>query len=114
MDTNFTTNNDQTSPVQPVNFGLSSQDSNRLPDTSNVSAMSPTPPVINPQPYPTGINYLPEVAADIDVIEKEWVGAIEDAVSRTIEDPHAQQEEISRIKADYMKKRYNKNIQRGD
>lgn len=52
----------------------------------------------------------PEEAADSDLIEKEWVMKAKQIVEHTAEDPYKQQEELSKIKADYMKKRYNKDI----
>lgn len=49
-------------------------------------------------------------ASDIDLIEKEWVNKAKEIVSRTIGDPYVQNKEINKIKADYIKKRYNKDI----
>ncbi len=53
---------------------------------------------------------LPDEAADSDLIEKEWVLKAKQIVEHTAEDPFAQQEELSKIKTDYLKKRYNKDI----
>lgn len=53
---------------------------------------------------------LPAEASDSDLIEKEWVNVLQSIVSHTSEDPFTQQSEISKIKADYMKKRYNKDV----
>jgi hypothetical protein len=52
----------------------------------------------------------PEEAADSDLIEKEWVIKAKQIVEHTAEDPFRQQEELSKMKADYMKKRYNKDV----
>lgn len=52
----------------------------------------------------------PEEAADADLIEKEWVLKAKQIVEHTAEDPFSQQEELSKMKADYMKKRYNKDL----
>jgi hypothetical protein len=52
----------------------------------------------------------PEEAADSDLIEKEWVIKAKQIVEHTAEDPFQQQEELSKMKAAYMKKRYNKDI----
>lgn len=52
----------------------------------------------------------PEEAADSDLIEKEWVIKAKEIVEHTAEDPFRQQEELSKMKADYMKKRYNKDV----
>ena len=52
----------------------------------------------------------PVIANDNDLIEKEWVTKAKQIVAATREDPHEQNKEISRFKADYLKKRYNKDI----
>jgi hypothetical protein len=49
-------------------------------------------------------------AADLDLIEKEWVIKAKQIVASTHGDPHKQNKEINKIKADYIKKRYNKDI----
>lgn len=53
---------------------------------------------------------VPDEAADNDLIEKEWVLKAKQIVEHTSEDPFLQQQELSKIKADYMKKRYNKDL----
>ena len=52
----------------------------------------------------------PPIAEDADLIEKEWVTKAKQIVAATREDPHLQNKEINRFKADYLKKRYNKDI----
>jgi hypothetical protein len=47
---------------------------------------------------------------DDDLIEKEWVDKAKAIVERTRDDPYKQSEEMTLMKADYMKKRYNKTI----
>lgn len=49
-------------------------------------------------------------AADADLIEKEWIQRAKSIVAKTAEDPRKQKDEMSRVKADYIKKRYNKTI----
>ena len=49
-------------------------------------------------------------AEDVDLIEKEWVKRAKDIVEKTINDPQAQSEELSKVKADYIKKRYNRDV----
>jgi len=50
------------------------------------------------------------IADDTDLIEKEWVNKAKAIVERTKADPHTQNKEMTKIKADYLKKRYNKDI----
>jgi len=52
----------------------------------------------------------PVIADDNDLIEKEWVIKAKQIVAATKEDPFAQNREMSKFKADYLKKRYNKDI----
>ena len=53
---------------------------------------------------------VPEEANDLDLIEKEWVLKAKQIVEHTFDDPYTQQAEISKMKADYMKKRWGKDI----
>jgi hypothetical protein len=52
----------------------------------------------------------PSAAADEDLIEKEWVEKAKRVVAETRNDPHAQDLAVSRLQADYLKKRYGKAI----
>ena len=50
------------------------------------------------------------IADDADLIEKEWVIRAKAIVTQTQDDPHQQHREITKVKADYLKKRYNKDL----
>lgn len=52
----------------------------------------------------------PSTAEDVDLIEKEWVHRAKALVAKTKDNPHEQNKEMSKYKADYIKKRYNKEI----
>jgi hypothetical protein len=52
----------------------------------------------------------PAVADDLDLIEKEWVEKAKAIVAQTRSDPYNQNKEMNRFKADYMQKRYGKDI----
>lgn len=52
----------------------------------------------------------PVSAEDIDLIEKEWVEKAKQIVHSTQGDPHAQSQRLSEMKADYIKKRYNREV----
>jgi hypothetical protein len=47
---------------------------------------------------------------DDDLIEKEWVDKAKRIVEHTRGDPQQQSEQLTLVKADYMKKRYDKTI----
>jgi hypothetical protein len=50
----------------------------------------------------------PAGAADEDLIEKEWVEKAKKVVADTKHDPYLQGQEVSKLQADYLKKRYGK------
>jgi hypothetical protein len=50
------------------------------------------------------------IAADTDNIEREWVDKVKNIIAHTQDDPHLQKEQMSRIKAEYIQKRFNKTI----
>lgn len=52
----------------------------------------------------------PQIADDVDVIEKEWVDKAKKIVLATKENPYQQEREVSKLQADYLMKRYNKQI----
>jgi len=54
------------------------------------------------------------IADDSDLIEKEWVDKAKAIVAQTKDDPHLQNQEITKVKTDYLKKRYNKDIKLSD
>jgi len=81
------------------------------PHQDNTMA-TPVDDVIQPQPAVATIadSDSPDTASDGDVIEAEWVSKAKDVVNKTKSDPYLQDKEISKIQAEYLKKRYNKEI----
>lgn len=67
----------------------------------------PTVPPLRPL-TPSDDN--PIIAGDEEVIEKEWVDKAKKVITRTKDDPYKQEQEVSRLQADYLKKRYGKDI----
>lgn len=53
---------------------------------------------------------MPAIADDNDLIEKEWVVKAKEIVEKTKADPHEQNKEMNKVRADYLKKRYNKDL----
>lgn len=58
----------------------------------------------------TAVSISPAVADDKDDIEKEWISKAKRIVEQTKSDPYLQERAVSRLQADYMKKRFNKDI----
>lgn len=50
------------------------------------------------------------IADDNDVIEKEWVDRAKKIIAATTNDPYVESQELSKLKASYMKKRFNKDL----
>lgn len=98
-----------TSPAQPVvqiqqagsspRGGTSSND-NGSSDNSNASQVAGSD--------------TPAIADDNELIEKEWVEKAKEIVEKTKQDPYNQNKEIVRLRADYLKKRYNKDVKLGE
>ena len=87
-----------------ANAGQSSQPvSQPLPNASQSTVATPTTEGENPQ-----------IADDVDVIEKEWVEKAKKIVSSSKSDPHQLEKEVSKLQADYLMKRYNIQIKLGD
>ena len=59
---------------------------------------------------PVHDNSNPPVAADEDLIEKEWVEKAKKIISDTKHDPYSQEQAVRRLQADYLSKRYGKVI----
>jgi len=78
--------------------------------------------VSNPQPATSsgpaaqmaGSDHSPQVQNDqTDELDKEWISKAKLIVEQTKHDPFTQSREISRVKADYLKIRFNKHIKLG-
>jgi hypothetical protein len=77
-----------------------------LPQLPTLPAPQTTPPAL--QVPAKGAT--PLTASDEDLIEKEWVDKAKKIVAQTKDDPYAQEKEVSKLQADYLKKRYGKEI----
>jgi hypothetical protein len=63
-----------------------------------------------PASDPASLSSSSLMADDVDVIEKVWVQKAKTIVSETKDNPHDQSVQLSNIKRDYIKKRFNKDI----
>jgi len=78
--------------------------------SSVMPAAPPTPVVIVPQAVALPADDTPIVAADEDLIEKEWVDKAKQIITSTKDDPYRREQEIKRLQLDYVRKRYGKEI----
>lgn len=76
------------------------------------AAQVAAPVVAAPQTTQTAVpaDDNPVAAADEDLIEKEWVDKAKQIISSTRQDPYKQEREVGRLQADYLKKRYGKEL----
>lgn len=56
----------------------------------------------------------PLVAGDDDLIEKEWVDKAKKIVAETKNDPYMQEERVSKLQVDYLKKRFGRELGAAD
>ncbi len=80
-----------------------------------VSAQPPAAPIpVLPSPSlpqaTVPATAAPQIADDLDLIEKEWVEKAKSIVDQTKHDPRIQSREMNRFKADYLKRRFNKEL----
>ncbi|MDB5163358.1 MAG: hypothetical protein JWO54_48 [Candidatus Saccharibacteria bacterium] len=71
-------------------------------------AVPVAPPVVVPQndPVQPVASSSPLVAADEDLIEKEWVDKAKEIILHTKDDPHARTQKVNELQRDYLQKRY--------
>jgi hypothetical protein len=91
----------------------------QVPPVNNATAQNAavnTPSVPAPQNVPSQAKspHSPTIADDNDLIEKEWINKAKLIVAKTRDDPREQSKELFKYKADYIKKRYNKDIKVSD
>lgn len=104
----------ETQAAQAIEQGFSS--SNPMAAAPPVQSSIPADSQMVPAPsaglQPTAVtsNGMPAIADDTDLIEKEWVEKAKEIVARTKDDPYLQNKEMNKIKADYIKKRYDKDV----
>lgn len=72
------------------------------------AVVTPVAPTQAPMDNTSAASSTPLVAADEDVIEKEWVDKAKDIVSKTKDDPHARSEQVDGLRKDYQQKRFGK------
>jgi hypothetical protein len=84
---------------QPAGSGLTANDV----AAALAAVPMPTAPVAGP---------APDVAADVDLVEPEWVAAAEQAIAQNVTNPYAEEEAVERLQVDYLKKRYGHEVKK--
>src|SRR5207237_1722233 len=81
-----------------------------LPPIAPLAVIQPDPSNPVPMPPSPAVPTMPQIADDADLIEKEWVLKAKQIVEHTKHDPYKQNEEMTKIKAEYLKKRYGREV----
>lgn len=71
--------------------------------------VAPVPAPIT-DPNPPVVDDNPIAASDDDLIEKEWVDKAKKIIMQTKDDPYLREQEVNKLQADYLRKRYGKEL----
>lgn len=105
---------------QSPELGLSDAEHSAAAQATTVAqaatAVVPTIPQLTPRPVDSDSTSVatptPSIAADEDLIEKEWVDKVKSIIILTKDDPYERARVIAQLQADYLKKRYQKDLGR--
>jgi hypothetical protein len=108
-------------PSKGVPFEIEKNQTEKINELSSTGShvlpppVLPTPVVVTQQQVPDDnksslVLNAPSVAADDDLIEKEWVKKAKEIIADTHDNPRKRETEVSRLQRDYLKKRYRKEI----
>lgn len=75
-----------------------------------IAATPPQPVIAASQDATATASTGPMVAADEDLIEKEWVDKAKDIILHTKDDPHARTQRVNELQRDYLQKRYGRAV----
>lgn len=82
---------------------------------AQIASVTASDQTMQPAAVPaTAAQSTPLVAADVDVIEPEWVKKAEEAVAKNRQDPRAEEKAVDDLQRDYLKQRYNLDVKSGD
>lgn len=84
-----------------------------LPPVDDIAAPALPQPVASDDSQDDANSLLasvPAVAADDDLIEKEWVDKAKRIIAETADDPHRREAAVSQLQREYLRKRYGKEI----
>lgn len=83
----------------------------QMPAATLPTIPAPVPPSAQAAaPASTPSDDTPLIAGDDDLIEKEWVDKLKRIIALTKDDPYERARVIAQLQADYLKKRYNREM----
>lgn len=83
------------------------------PATALPAPVAPVPPTNSPTQTVVSDD-TPLVAADEDLIEKEWVDKAKKVIAETKDDPYQREQEVKKLQIEYVRKRYGREIGKSD
>ena len=85
-------------------------ENSQMPATALPTIPAPAPPAVQAPASTTSTDDTPLIAGDDDLIEKEWVDKLKRIITLTRDDPYERARVIAQLQADYLKKRYNREM----
>lgn len=83
-------------------------------DSTGVVIPAQTQPSVSPAPSaPSMVPQTQPQEDNANDLEEEWVNKAKAIIEQTKADPFLESNELSRMKADYLKSRYNKDVKTG-
>lgn len=83
---------------------------NSMPVLPPLQVVPAPTPVVADDDATTVVDDMPVAANDDDLIEKEWVDKAKKIILQTKDDPYRREQEVSKLQADYLRKRYGKEL----
>jgi hypothetical protein len=83
---------------------------NSMPILPAIQVVPASAPTVVADDTVQAVDDSPIVASDDDLIEKEWVDKAKKIIMQTKDDPYRREQEVSRLQADYLRKRYGKEL----
>lgn len=87
------------------------------PPVTDIAVPLPPQPVVGDDTQDDVASLLtsiPAIAADDDLIEKEWVDKAKQIIADTADDPHRREAAVNRLQREYLRKRYGKELGASD
>ncbi len=110
------------SPSLETDSGRAAERSEQLNEASPSVESAHIPPVALPAPaapvsaandeatLPLVQDDTPSIANDNEIIEKEWVDKAKKVIAETKDNPYLREQEVSKLQADYLLKRYGRKL----
>jgi type IV secretory pathway VirB10-like protein len=106
----------QLPPVQPAqqNHAQASQpamqDPNTVPPVMPIAPPNQQTQPATPQNTQTNAPQPQNPPEHKDLIDKEWLGRVKQVVAQYRYDPHEQSKKVALLRAEYLKRQYNKDV----